>query len=128
MSLNFYVDNSIDQIKSMINTNQSLSQNLKRFFSSSFGVRDNPILRNGCLLTNSLLELHENEESLYKETTKLYEKVREVKYELFSYYIGQEKIRTDYNACELTDYYMTFWQGLKVQSRNTESEKKSTCK
>lgn len=117
-ALNFYVETSLKKLMGSLDKSMSLSENLDKLLSSSFGQCDREILSYGCLLTNSIVELNANEPALHDEVTRLCDRVREVKFEFFSHYVEAGRVSKDYSADELTDYYMTVWQGLRVQSRN----------
>ena len=123
-SINFYVENSISKMMSYLNTEQKLSTSLEHLLSESFLMLNDNNLSLGCFLTNSIVELNANEFGLHAEVTSLFDKVREAKLNFFDYYVQKEMVSKDYSASELTDYYMTLLQGLRVQSRNDGAESK----
>lgn len=122
-SLKFYIDRSIKEIADILDKEKSISVNLESLLELSFLRCDSTTLSYGCLLTNSIVELNANEQRLHDEATKFCENVREVIYELFKYYVSEGKVSSEYSAEELSDYFMTIWQGLRVQSRNPKAVK-----
>ncbi len=123
-AINFYVDKSLEEMSGYLNTSNSLSTNLEKLLTDTFITADKKSLSCGCFLTNSIVELNANELELHSEVTALCDKVRKVKLKFFSYYVDNGKIEEDYSAEELTNYFMTFFQGLRVQSRNSEESNK----
>ncbi len=123
-ALNYYVENTLKDLVGSLDKSMSLSFNIEKLLKSSFSLCDREVLDFGCLLTNSIVELNGNEPKLHEAVVKLYDRVREVKYKLISYYSKAGHISKEYKADELTDYYMTVWQGLRVQSRNDHAAEK----
>ncbi|MCO4755782.1 MAG: TetR/AcrR family transcriptional regulator, partial [Bacteriovoracaceae bacterium] len=123
-SINFYVERSLEKLVGAMDRGQSLSVNLDGLLRATFLDCDKDVLSYGCLLTNSIVELNANEPTLHEAASGLCDKVRDVKHELFSYYVDAGRLSADYSASELTDLYMTLWQGLRVQSRNSSAESK----
>lgn len=123
-SINFYVERSIKKMLGYLNTDLKLSTCLEKIFKDSFLSLDEEHLSCGCFLTNSIVELNSNNASLHSEVTTLFEKVRKANLKFFSYYIKSEKILKGYSSEELTDFYMTLQQGLRVQARNHNGKAK----
>lgn len=117
-SINFYVENSIIAMKTYYNKKYSLSENFENILTNTFISKNKEILSYGCFLTNSIVELNATDPNLHKKVTALYDKVRQVKLEFISHYIELGRVQEGITASELTDYYLTFWQGLRVQTRN----------
>ena len=123
-AMNFYVEKSLEEMESYLDENESLSANLENLLFNTFLCEGNKELERGCFLTNSILELNANELGLHAEVTELCDKVAKKQCEFFSSYVNKNKIVKGYSAKELTEYFMTFWQGLRVQSRNNAPEDK----
>lgn len=123
-SMNFYVDNSIKEMSSYLNIENSLSSNLEKLFRDSFQNIDVNTLSYGCFLTNSIVELNGNKNHLHEHITNLFDRIRAMSLEFFSHYIDSNKLIGTFDAQELTDYYLAFWQGLRVQSRNHDASTK----
>lgn len=120
-AINSYVEKSLEMISVYLDTSKSLSSNLEKLLSDTFITGDKNTLSYGCLLTNSIVELNANELKLHDEVTALYDKVRKAKFNFFSHYVESGKLVEGYSAEELTNYFMTFFQGLRVQSRNNDA-------
>jgi TetR/AcrR family transcriptional repressor of nem operon len=123
-SMNFYVENSLKEMSSYLNIDNSLSTNLEKLFRDSFQSIDVNTLSYGCFLTNSIVELNGNKNHLHEHITNLFDQIRGVSLEFFSHYIDTNKLIGTFDAQELTDYYLAFWQGLRVQSRNHDASTK----
>ena len=123
-AINFYVKNSLEEMANSLDEDMSLSKNLENLLNNTFLCDDKEELAYGCFLTNSILELNANELGLHAEVTQLCDMVAKKQLIFFANYVNKNKIVKDYSAQELTDHFMTFWQGLRVQSRNHDPKDK----
>lgn len=123
-AINYYMDVSLSELFNSINLEKKLSENIEYIFNETFYKKKNKNVENGCLLTNSLVELKDNEQALHLHVNDLCEKVRKKKLRFISHYVDRSLISPEYNAKELTDLYMTFWQGLRVESRTNSCASK----
>lgn len=121
-ALNFYVDNSLSELLLSLDTKKSLTENIEKIFKHSFTSCKNKNLSYGCLLTNSILEFNGSEPILHHQVTQLFDKVRTAMYNFFSVYVKDGRVALGYTSDDLADLYMTFFQGLRVQSRGEFSE------
>lgn len=122
-SVDFYVEQGLAPLEAHMDVDKSMSENLSTLLQLTFSEIYNPLLTHGCLLTNSILELKSNEPRLYDYVTKRYEEVHEVMHRFFEVYTENGRVSSEVDADDLTYLYMTFRQGLKVQSRNSEPQK-----
>ncbi|WP_372654216.1 TetR/AcrR family transcriptional regulator [Halobacteriovorax sp.] len=120
-AINFYVEKSLEVMSGYLDVNNKLSTNLEKLLTDTFITADKDSLSCGCFLTNSIVELNANELELHSEVALLCDKVRKVKLNFFSHYVENNKVVEGYSAEGLTNYFMTFFQGLRVQSRNHET-------
>lgn len=116
-ALDFYVERTFRPALRQVDTQRPMSDNLADLFRLYFSEDLNHQLGNGCLLTNSILELAENEPRLYAEVAAHLEKVQEAMHQFFSIYAQSGRLTAGVKADELTDLFMTFLQGLRVQAR-----------
>lgn len=123
-SINFYVENSITKMNSFFDTSNKLSSGLEKILYFSFLDLDQKNMDMGCFLTNSIVELNGNDDHLHNVAVKLLDRVWKIKLQFISHYVDNNKLKTDYDAVELTNYYMTVWQGLRVQSRSDKARPK----
>ena len=120
--IGFYVERVFGPVIQQMNTDNSMSDNLEKLFGMYFSADQNQHLSCGCLLTNSLLELSGNEPKLYDETTERFDQVRNAVHQFFSVYEASGRLVPGCETGELTDLFMTFLQGLRVQARNPHPE------
>lgn len=120
--IEFYVERGLNLKYRQLDTDRSMSENLETLFELSFSEEHNKRLTYGCLLINSIVELEGNEPTLYKEAATRFEQVRQRLREFFSFYVNSGQVIPGVGIDELTDLFMTFIQGLRVQSRNPQSE------
>lgn len=118
--IDLYIENSLNFQRQNIDTNKSMSDNLRQIFELVFLSENNKQLAYGCLITNSILELADNEPKLYAKVTYGFDQMRHEMQHFFSYYGEHQKLVPTMSIDALTDLFMTFIQGLRVQSRNRE--------
>lgn len=117
-SLEFYIQQQLAPFNNPIDKSHSLSDGIKQIFNFKFSKTNNPLLTQGCLLTNSVLELKSNDIKLHEYVIDKYEEVYTVMCNFFECFITSNKVINGVSKEELTDLYITFQQGLNVQSRN----------
>ena len=116
--IDFYVERAFLPALQQIDAERSMTDNLEKLFELYFSEDQNQQLTYGCLLTNSILELAGNEPGLYDEATERFAQVREAMHQFFAVYENSGRLAPGVDTDELTDLFMTFLQGLRVQARN----------
>ncbi len=117
-AIDFYIEKDLSQHMKTIDLANSLSENIESLLSQIFLNDANEHLANGCFLTNSILELAGSDPLLHDEATKRFAKVQQSFLPIFDHYIENDLLKSDVSSTALTDFFMTFFQGLRVQSRN----------
>lgn len=117
-SLDFYVEQGLNLRMRQIDPSRPLSENLQLILESAFLRKNNEKLSYGCFLTNSILELAGSEPRLQEEASKRYDQSCVAIRQLFALYVDTKRLAPGIGVDDLTDMFMTFKQGLRVQSRN----------
>lgn len=115
--VDFYVEHHMSVVLRKLDSDKSISENLQYLFDSEFLNPENDLLTYGCLITNSIVELKSNEPALYEYVIRKFEQGRIATLAFFTQYEKTERLIDGIDAEHLTDYFLTFRQGLKVQSR-----------
>ncbi|WP_411992623.1 TetR/AcrR family transcriptional regulator [Agarivorans sp. DSG3-1] len=115
--VDFYVEHHMSVILKRLDTDKSISENLQYLFDSELLNPENELLTYGCLMTNSIVELNSNEPYLYDYVVGKFEQGRIAVLAFFTQYEKTERLVDGIDAEHLTDFFLTFRQGLKVQSR-----------
>ena len=119
-ALDFYLKKSLRGLIDNLDMNKPMSENLQTILHQSFMQSEADMVSNGCMVTNSIVELSCNEQKLYEAVTEKYKKTRCTMFDFFNHYAEKDMLAPSVSAKELTDLYMTFHQGLKVQCRNDD--------
>jgi len=117
--LDHYVQKSLMMRSQLLDFNKSMAFNLEQLLNVSVLHRPKSQISNGCLITNTIVELAANEPALHERAVSGYGQIRKTMHDFFAHYVDAGNIVEGYSAQELTDVFMTFVQGLRVQSRNT---------
>ena len=117
-----YVDEALNGQLAAADMTKPLSENHNQFLHTLFIECDEEERSYGCLVTNSIVELAANEPELYDEVIALSESIRERFRQLFVAYSEQGSLNSNLSMDELTDFFVTFMQGLRVISRKQQPE------
>lgn len=121
-SVDFYIEQQLAPFKNSIAGTLSLSDAVSGIVEMKFLNDNNPLVTQGCLVTNSILELKSNESDLHDHVVQGYEEVYRAMECFFAGFVQHKKVRQGIDAQQLTDLYITFQQGLNVQSRNQQAK------
>jgi TetR/AcrR family transcriptional repressor of nem operon len=121
-SVDFYIEQQLAPFKSSIAETLSLSDAVSGMLEMKFSDQRNPLMTQGCLLTNSILELKSNESDLHAYVIKGYEEIHVAMATFFEWFVKNNKVVEGISALQLTDLFITFQQGLNVQSRNLQAK------
>ncbi len=121
-SVDFYIEQQLAPFKNSIAETLSLSDAVSGILEIKFLNDNNPLVTQGCLVTNSILELKSNEPDLHDHVIQGYEEVYRAMECFFAGFVQHKKVRQGIDAQQLTDLYITFQQGLNVQSRNQQAK------
>jgi TetR/AcrR family transcriptional repressor of nem operon len=100
----------------------TLSEAVRGLFEMKFSNINNPLMSQGCLLTNSILELKSNNPTLHDHVIDRYEQIYTAMASFFEWFVKNNKVVKGIDAQHLTDVFLTFQQGLNVQSRNQQAK------
>lgn len=114
----FYVEKVFHPALQQLDTRRPMSDNLGDIFALYFVEENNRYLSHGCLLTNSILELADNEPQLYAGVVEQFDQLLDAMRRFFAEYADSGRLASGVEADELAEMFMTFIQGLRVQSRN----------
>jgi TetR/AcrR family transcriptional repressor of nem operon len=121
-SVDFYIEQQLAPFKSSTAQTLSLSDAVSGMLEMKFSDQCNPLMTQGCLLTNSILELKSNESNLHAHVIKGYEEIHAAMATFFEWFVKNNKVVAGISALQLTDLFITFQQGLNVQSRNLQAK------
>ena len=121
--MNFYQNMVLTPAFARVDLQKPMARNLRVLLSSFFSTENNPCLAYGCLITNSILELEGNDPKLYQEAVACFAQVRQRMHLFFTEYARSKRLAQGVKAEDLTELYMTFFQGLRVRSRGPNPEK-----
>ena len=124
--VDFYIEQQLAPFKSSIAETLSLSDAVSAMLDMKFSHQRNPLMTQGCLLTNSILELKSNETDLHAHVINGYEEVHAAMATFFEWFVNNNKVVAGISALQLTDFFITFQQGLNVQSRNLQAKESMT--
>jgi TetR/AcrR family transcriptional repressor of nem operon len=122
-SVDFYIEQQLAPFNKELPDTLTLSEAVRGLFAMKFSNINNPLMSQGCLLTNSILELKSNNPTLHDHVIDSYEQVYAVMMSFFEWFVKNDKVTKGIDAQHLTDLFMTFQQGLNVQSRNQQAKK-----
>ena len=122
-SLTFYVEQQLAMQLGLLDMTKPMSHNVALLLHKFQQTQDNKHLSNGCLLTNSVLELAgSNNQTLYVLVNQLIAQIRQSMLLFFTFYQQGGRLTPTSDLNKLTDYFMTTLQGLQVQSRMADSQ------
>ncbi len=120
-SVDFYLEQQLAPFNQAMDDKVSLSDAISAALNLRFG-ESNPLMTQGCLLTNSILELKSNDLKLHTYVIERFETVRQAMKSFFAWFVDNKKVNEGIDAEHLTDLYITFLQGLNVHSRNPDAK------
>lgn len=115
--VDFYVEQQFGPALQVLDAQTSLHLNVKNFLSHFFSKTKNENVDCGCLVTNSILEFSDNEPNLHEAVRARYTQTRLAMHGFFSQYSEAKRLPSGVSVDEFTNFFMTFFQGLRVQSR-----------
>lgn len=121
-SVDFYIEQQLAPFKHRITQSLSLSDAVNGILEMKFLNDNNLLISQGCLLTNSILELKSNESVLHDYVIEGYEEVYLAMTCFFTGFVQQGRVKEGVDAQHLADVFITFQQGLNVQSRNIQAK------
>lgn len=122
LSIDFYIQQQLAPFTEKVSERLSLSEAVAGMLNMKFNNQNNPLMTQGCLLTNSILELKSNEPKLHQHVVNQYEHVHAAMHAFFEWFVVHNKVIEGVDAQHLTDLFITFQQGLNVQSRNQQAK------
>jgi TetR/AcrR family transcriptional repressor of nem operon len=121
-AIDSYIEQQLAPFKNSIAETLSLSDAVSGLLEMKFLDSNNPLMTQGCLLTNSILELKSNKPHLQEHVIECYEEIHAALGVFFEWFVKRNKVVKGIDALHLTDLFITFQQGLNVQSRNLQAK------
>ncbi len=118
-SIDHYVEHGLETYRAHLDTRKPMSENLEQILRLDFDHTQDQA--EACLITNSILELKNNEPGLHQHVIGKYREVQDIMREFFRDYVRSGRVVPGIDGDDLADLFMTLRQGLIVQGRLSQS-------
>ncbi len=116
-----YVEHGLETYRAHLDTRKPMAENMEQILHLAFDHSCGPEQTEACLITNSILELKNNEPELHRYVIDKYREVQGIMQDFFRDYVRSQRVEPGIDEEDLADLFMTLRQGLIVQARLSSS-------